>query len=196
MLRLRWQRLRRADDLEVHHYIHARLRALGQNEDDWDQGGGWLPRRGVDRHHGLLGVPRRSHILVHAQAHLARVWDLEGKLLLLLWRRRRRPIRGREREQVLVGHFAPHVTEGVLRPRGAGRAASQQQAAGSSSSRQQQHCAGSQEPNATRSSSYRSLPLLKCMARCMVEHPAAVTPSLYVTDTACVGHMYHIVALP
>ena len=26
--------------------------------------------------------------------------------------------------------------------------------------------------------------------------PIAVTPSLYVTDTLCVGHMYHIMALP
>ena len=26
--------------------------------------------------------------------------------------------------------------------------------------------------------------------------PAAVTPSLYVTDTVCVGHMYPTIALP
>jgi hypothetical protein len=47
-----------------------------------------------------------------------------------------------------------------------------------------------------RSSSYRSLPLGGSLTSLTRDHPAAVTPSLYVTDTVCVGHMYPTIALP
>ena len=43
---------------------------------------------------------------------------------------------------------------------------------------------------------YASLPLPKCRARCMVDHAVVVTPSLYVTDTECVGHICRTIALP
>jgi hypothetical protein len=57
--------------------------------------------------------------------------------------------------------------------------------------------AGRQQPE-SKAGSYRSLPLalggsLTSLTR---DHPAAVTPSLYVTDTVCVGHMYPTIALP
>jgi hypothetical protein len=45
-------------------------------------------------------------------------------------------------------------------------------------------------------SCYRSLPLGGSLTSLTRDHPAAVTPSLYVTDTVCVGHMYPAIALP
>ena len=44
--------------------------------------------------------------------------------------------------------------------------------------------------------SYRSLPLGGSLTSLTRDHPAAVTPSLYVTDTVCVGHVYPDIALP
>jgi hypothetical protein len=43
---------------------------------------------------------------------------------------------------------------------------------------------------------YRSLPLGGSLTSLTRDHPAAVTPSLYVTDTVCVGRMYPTIALP
>jgi hypothetical protein len=43
---------------------------------------------------------------------------------------------------------------------------------------------------------YRSLPLGGYLTSLTRDHHAAVTPSLYVTDTVCVGHMYPTIALP
>jgi hypothetical protein len=42
----------------------------------------------------------------------------------------------------------------------------------------------------------RPLPLGGSLTSLTRDHPAAVTPSLYVTDTACVGHICHNSALP
>jgi hypothetical protein len=43
---------------------------------------------------------------------------------------------------------------------------------------------------------YRSLPVGGSLTSLTRDHPATVTPSLYVTDTVCVGHMYPAIALP
>jgi hypothetical protein len=40
------------------------------------------------------------------------------------------------------------------------------------------------------------LPLGGSLTSLTRDHPAAVTPSLYVTGTVCAGHMYPTIALP